>query len=149
MFVIISEAGTGPLVRLHGKINANVYKEMLKKRVEPNLRNAINQPAVFMQDKAPCNTAKSVKPLFLRRILLLWSGLLKAQSWILLRRFGSYQTKQLRKRIQEISKNYWLIWKENGWKYTLMNGRDSFARVAKYVKLLLKITFYTSSMNEL
>ena len=27
----------------------------------PNLRTAINQPAVFMQDNAPCHTAKSVK----------------------------------------------------------------------------------------
>ncbi len=27
----------------------------------PNLRTAINQPSVFMQDNAPCHTAKSVK----------------------------------------------------------------------------------------
>ena len=60
VFGMISIAGTGPLVKLHGKINANVYKEILKKHV-PNLRTAINQPAVFMQDNAPCHTAKSVK----------------------------------------------------------------------------------------
>ena len=60
VFGMISIAVTGPLVRLHGKINASVYKEILKKHV-PNLRTAINQPAVFMQDNAPCNTAKSVK----------------------------------------------------------------------------------------
>ena len=45
----IPVAGKRPLVRLHGKINAAVYKEILKKHVAPNLRTAINQPSVFMQ----------------------------------------------------------------------------------------------------
>ena len=45
---------------LHGK--TTVYKEILKKHV-PNLRTATNQPAVFMQDNAPCHIAKSVKTL--------------------------------------------------------------------------------------
>ena len=49
------------LVRLHGKINATVYKEILKKHVVPNLRIAINQPAISMQDNVPCHTVKSVK----------------------------------------------------------------------------------------
>ena len=49
-----------PVVRLHSKINTAVYKEVLKKHV-PNLRSAINQPAVFMQDNTSCHTAKSVK----------------------------------------------------------------------------------------
>ena len=60
VFGMISIAGTGPLVRLHSKLNATVYKEILKKHV-PNLRIAINQPAVFMQDNSPCHTAKSVE----------------------------------------------------------------------------------------
>ena len=60
VFGMILTAGTGPLVRLHSKINATVYKEILKKHV-PNLKTAINQPAVSMQDNAPCHTAKSVK----------------------------------------------------------------------------------------
>ena len=47
-------------MRLHGKITATVHKEILKKHV-PNLRIAINQPAAFMQDNAPCHTAKSVQ----------------------------------------------------------------------------------------
>ena len=55
------DSGTRPLVRLHGKINATVYKEILKKHVAPNLRTAINQPAVFMPENIPCHTAKSVK----------------------------------------------------------------------------------------
>ena len=58
---MIYAASIGPLVRLHGKINATVYKEILKKHVVPNLRTVINQPAVFMQDNAPCHTVKSVK----------------------------------------------------------------------------------------
>ena len=61
VFSMISEAGTGPLVRLHSKINTTVYKEILKKHVVPNFRTAINQPAVLMQDNALCHTAKSVK----------------------------------------------------------------------------------------
>ena len=58
---MISSVGTGPLVRLHGKINATVYKEILKKSAVPNLRTIINQPVVFMQDNAPCHAAKSVR----------------------------------------------------------------------------------------
>ena len=60
---------------------------------------------------------------FLKRMLLLWSGLLKVQTWIQLRMFGSYFMKEQSKRIQETSKNYGLIWKENGRKYPLMNVR--------------------------
>ena len=56
VFGMISDA-----VRLHGKINTTVYKEILKKHVVPNLRTAINQPTVFMQDNTLCHTAKSVK----------------------------------------------------------------------------------------
>ena len=74
VFGMISVAGTGPLVGLHSKIDTAVYKEILKKYVVPNLRTAINQPAVFMQDNAPCHTVKSVKT------FLLWSALLKAQT---------------------------------------------------------------------
>ena len=58
---MISAAGTGRFLRLHSNVNTTLYKEILKKHVVPNLRTAINQPAVFMQDNAPCHTAKSVK----------------------------------------------------------------------------------------
>ena len=51
VFDMISVAGIGPLVRLHGKINATVNKEILKKHIT-KLRTAINQRAVFMQDNA-------------------------------------------------------------------------------------------------
>ena len=55
VFGMISATGIGPLVRLHGKINATVYKDILKKHV-PNLRTTINQPVIFMQDNALCHT---------------------------------------------------------------------------------------------
>ena len=61
VFSIISAAGTGPLVWLHGKINVTVYKKILKKHVVPNLRTAINQPAVFIQDNILCHKVKSFK----------------------------------------------------------------------------------------
>ena len=63
--------------------------------------------------------------------------------------FGSYLMKELKKRIQEMSKNYGPIWKEAGRKYPLMNPRHYFTCVAKDVKLLLKVKVYTSSTNEL
>ena len=45
MFGMISVTATGPLVRLHGEINATVYKEILKKHFALDLRTAFNQPA--------------------------------------------------------------------------------------------------------
>ena len=107
MFGIFSIAVTGLLVRLQGKINATVYKEILK-----------------LTEINPCITRRSpLRHFFLWRVLLLWSALLKTQTWILLRMFRSYRMKELRKRIQETSKNYGLILKENGRKYPLMNAR--------------------------
>ena len=61
VFDMISVAGTGPRVKLHGKINATVYKKIMKLHVLPNLRTGINQPAVFMQHNALCHPAKSFK----------------------------------------------------------------------------------------
>ena len=56
---MIFDAGTRLLVRLHGKMKANLCKEILKKHVPQ--RNAINQSTEFMQVNAPCHTVKSVK----------------------------------------------------------------------------------------
>ena len=63
VFGMIFATYTGPLVRLYGKIDATVYKEILKKHAVPNLRTSIHQPSVFMQDNIPCHTANSVKTL--------------------------------------------------------------------------------------
>lgn len=58
---MFSAAGVGPLIQLHGRVNANVYKNLLQQHMVPFLRSSPNQPAVFMQDNAPCHTAKQVK----------------------------------------------------------------------------------------
>ena len=66
-------------MRLHGKINATVFKGILKKYVVPNLRTVINQLAVFVITLRV--TERSLlRHFFLGRTLLLWSGLLKAQT---------------------------------------------------------------------
>ena len=78
VFDLISASGTGPLVRLHGKINATVYKKILKKHVL-NLRTAIDQPAVLMQENAPCHTAMSVKIFLSEEDVGVVDSLLKAQ----------------------------------------------------------------------
>ena len=67
VFGVTSMACIGPLVRLHVKINATVYKGILKKYDVPNLRTAINQPAVFMHNNGPCHTANSVKTFLSRK----------------------------------------------------------------------------------
>ena len=74
VFGMISAAGTGPLIRLHGKINATVYKEILKKHVVTNLRTAINQPAIC---KITLHVTQQslLRHFFLRRMFLLWGGL--------------------------------------------------------------------------
>ena len=64
VFGMISTTGPGPLVRLHGRINASVYKELLKQNVLSTSKTFVNQPAVFMQDNAPFHTAKSIKSFF-------------------------------------------------------------------------------------
>ena len=56
VFGKIPVAGTVPLVKLHGKINAAVCKEILKKHVVPYLRTTFNQLAVFMQDNDLCHS---------------------------------------------------------------------------------------------
>ena len=54
---IISSEGLGPLVRLYhgghglyGKVNAEVYKQILQQHGISNLRLVANQPPIFMQD---------------------------------------------------------------------------------------------------
>lgn len=56
-------AGAGPLIQLHGRMNANVYQNLLRQHAIPSLHLSANQPAIFMQDNAPCQTAKRIKQL--------------------------------------------------------------------------------------
>lgn len=58
---VMSAAGCGLLIRLQGGINAEVYKQILRQHAVPSLRSSLYQPAIFMQDNAPCHTAKKVK----------------------------------------------------------------------------------------
>ena len=64
---VISTAGPGPLVRLHGTVNPAVYKELLQQHAVPYLRAETAQLSIFMQDNAPCHKAKSVTTFLLMR----------------------------------------------------------------------------------
>ena len=57
---MISRDGVGSLVRLQGKVNAGVYKQLVKDHVFPVPRNSTKQPSIFMQDNAPCHKAMVV-----------------------------------------------------------------------------------------
>ena len=123
VFKMISLPGRGHIVRLYGKINSTLYKEILKKHAVPNLRTAINQPAVFMQDNAPCHSAKYVKTFLSEEdvTVMAWS----AQSlhmnpiendWKLL----NERTKEKNPRnVEEL----WTNFKKNGRNYSLINAR--------------------------
>ena len=50
-----------PLVRLNGKVDANVYQNLLQQYAVLSLRLSPNRPANCMQDNAPCHTAKRIK----------------------------------------------------------------------------------------
>ena len=75
---VISGKGTGRLYVVNGIMRQDQYKEMLKIRLLLQLKEWFQQgePYVFMQDGAPCHTARSVKA-FLEKEnvpLLPWPG---------------------------------------------------------------------------
>ena len=57
---MISRDSVDPLVRLQGKVNAGVYKQLVKDYVLPVLTNSTKQSSIFMQDNAPCHKAMVV-----------------------------------------------------------------------------------------
>lgn len=57
---MISSKGVGPIVRLFGTVNAEIYKQLLQQHVIGSLDLVSNQPSIFMQDNAPCHKAKKV-----------------------------------------------------------------------------------------
>ncbi len=63
--VIVSRTISAALVRLCGKINGEVYKQILRQHALPYLRNANIENTIFMQDNAPCHTCKTCKPFFI------------------------------------------------------------------------------------
>ena len=88
VFCMISAAGTGSHVRIHGKINGTVYEEILKKPVLPSLKTAINQPAEFMPDNTQCYTVKSALLSGEDVAVMGWSA--QSPKTILSKMFGSY-----------------------------------------------------------
>ena len=58
---VFSADGPGPLVCLHGKVNADVYKQLLQQHLVPYLGATRLQPPIFVQDNAPCHSARKVK----------------------------------------------------------------------------------------
>ena len=58
---MMSAAVCGPLVRLQGTVNAEVYKQILQQYAIPQLRSSPFQPPTFMHDNALCHTSKKVK----------------------------------------------------------------------------------------
>ncbi len=54
-------AGVGPLIQIHGRVNANIYLNLLQQHAVPSLCSSPNQPAIFIQDNCTCHTAKQVK----------------------------------------------------------------------------------------
>ena len=57
---MISGDGVGLLMRLQGKVNAIVYKQLVKDHVLHMLRNSTKQPSIFMQDNVQCHKAMVV-----------------------------------------------------------------------------------------
>ena len=109
------------------------------------MRTVINQPTVFMQDNAPCYTAKSVKTFFSEKDVTVMEWPVQSPDMNPILNVWKLRNE----RIQVTSKNYGLIWKENGKKYPLMNARQQFTHVAKDVMLLLNVNVYTSNTNDL
>ena len=75
---VISSKGTGRLYVVQGTMRQDQYKEVLKTRLLPQLKEWFpnEHPFVFMQDGAPCHTAKLIKAFLLKEKipLLPWPG---------------------------------------------------------------------------
>ena len=59
----MSKLGLGPLVALNGSLDSEKYVELLRDALVPELE-AAGRPMVFMQDNAPCHTAKRCMDFF-------------------------------------------------------------------------------------
>ncbi len=53
-----SAAGVGLLIKLHGRVNANVYQNLLQQHAVSSLQTSLKQPTMFMQDNVPITLQK-------------------------------------------------------------------------------------------
>ncbi|GFX11970.1 uncharacterized protein TNCV_2997541 [Trichonephila clavipes] len=60
---VISSKGTGCLYMVKGMMQQDQYKDVLQNRLIPQLEEWFpnGEPYFFMQDGAPCHTARSIK----------------------------------------------------------------------------------------
>ena len=147
MFGMISAAGTGHT--LHSKINATVYKEILKKHVVPNLRTAINQPAVFMQDNARVTQRSLLRHFFLRRMLLLWSGQLKANYMNPIENVWKLQNERTKEKNPRNVEGLWTNLKGEWEKISVDECKTSIRWYSKRYRAGIESKVYISSINEL
>ena len=94
-------------------MNATGYKEILKKHV-PNLRTAINQLAVFLQDNAPYHAAKSVKTFLSEEDVTVIEWLAQSPNINPIEKVWELLNESPKENNQETLKNYGQIWKEDG-----------------------------------
>lgn len=59
----MSASGVGPIVRMHGSVNGECYRDLLQDTVLPYIRQHLPANTVFQQDNAPCHTARIVTQL--------------------------------------------------------------------------------------
>ncbi|GFW23434.1 transposable element Tcb2 transposase [Trichonephila clavipes] len=76
--IMISGKGTGRLYVVKGMMRQDQYKDVLKNRLIPQLEEWFpkGEPYIFMQDGAPCHTARSIKAFLAEQNipLLDWPG---------------------------------------------------------------------------
>ena len=147
VFGKISTAGTGPLIRLHSKINATEYKAILKKRV-PNMRTAINQPTVFIQAHAPCHTAKSVKTFLSEEDVTVMEWPAQSPDMNPIENVWKLLNERPKEKNQRNIEELWTNLKGEWEKISVDECKTLIYSCSKNIKLLLKVKFYTSSTNE-
>ncbi len=53
---MFSAAEVGPLIQIHGRVNANVYQNLLQQHTVPSLQGSPNQLEIFIQDNYPSHS---------------------------------------------------------------------------------------------
>ena len=69
VWAMFSSAGVGPIIRIKGAVNANVYRNLLEQKVILSHQESPIQPTICMHDNAPCHTAKRVKQFLTEEII--------------------------------------------------------------------------------